>query len=452
MTLLISIIGAILALLVIIVLHEMGHLFVARAFGIKILRFSVGFGKSIYKRIGKDGTEYVLALIPLGGYVKMLGEGDQEVPEHELHRAFNRKPLWVRMAVVLAGPITNFILAILVFWAAYLIGFQHVKPIVGRVLPQSLAAEAHMQTGDLIIKVGKERAINWQQVIMAMLASIGDSGHVDLTVQPQGSSQLVVRHFQLKKWKLDNVDPDVFQSLGMYPYVPLIAPIVAKVMPGSPAAKGGFQPNDEIKKVDNQPVTSWERVVDKVRQLPGKSITFEVLRNQQLIPLTMTVGRQNRQGESYGYLGVMVQAPELPKSMLSVERYNVLDAWKPAVIRTGILIKYNAIMLWKLVTTKLSVKTMGGPISIFQAAGQATHSGWEVYLSFIGFISLTVGFINLLPIPGLDGGHLLFQIVEGIMRRPIPDRVQLLGFRLGMLFVLFIVLNATINDLARLLG
>lgn len=453
MQLAISIIGAILAIFIIIILHEMGHFFVARWFGIKILRFSIGFGKALYKRVGKDGTEYVLAVIPLGGFVKMLGEADvKSVAPEEMHRAFGRKPLLVRIAVVLAGPLTNFILAIIVFWGAYLIGVQNLKPMVGKVMAHSFAAKAGMLSGDTIVRVGEERTHNWQQVIMALLESMGDAKQVDVWVKPKNSDQLIARPFNLAQWKIDKRDPEIFATLGFFPYLPPIKPVILQVMPDSPAARAQLQPKDVIVTFNGKPVTDWMQVVKTINRLPGKDVHFTVVRGQAIQSYTVQLGSQLRNEKNVGYLGIMVVPPEYPPEMLTTERYNVLTAWVPALMNTALLLKYNAIVLAKMVTTKLSVKTMGGPISIFQAAGQATEAGWAVYLNFIGFISLTVGFINLLPIPGLDGGHLLFQVIEGIIRRPVPEKIQQYGFTLGMMFVLLIIVHATINDILRILG
>ncbi|OGO90964.1 MAG: RIP metalloprotease RseP [Coxiella sp. RIFCSPHIGHO2_12_FULL_42_15] len=453
MQLAVSIIGAILAIFLIIIIHEMGHFFVARAFGIKILRFSLGFGKALYKRTGNDGTEYVLALIPLGGYVKMLGEADvQSVPQEEMHRAFHRKPLLVRMGVVLAGPVTNFILAILVFWAAYLIGMEHVKPIIGRIVPHSFAAAAGLKPGDRIVRVGETPTYHWQQVVMSLLTSMGNVKKAILWVEPKGTHRVIERRLDLSGWKLDKRNPQVFETLGLSPYFPPIKPIILKVLPESPAAKAHLKSHDLIVAVNGQRVKEWAQVTETVSQWPEKKIMVTVLRGQRTYEIPVYLGVQQRDKQKVGYLGVMVKAPKYPENMIHLERYNVLTAWVPATIKSWDLLKYNAIVLVKMMTAKLSFKTIGGPISIFQAAGQATQAGWGIYLSFIGFISLTVGFINLLPIPGLDGGHLLFQLIEGMIRRPVPEKIQQYGFTLGMLFVLLIVVHATINDLLRIFG
>lgn len=448
MHLMISIIGAILAIFIIIILHEMGHFFVARAFGVKILRFSIGFGRALYTKVDKNGTEYVLAAIPLGGYVKMLGEtNENDIPSQERHRAFNRKPLLVRMAVVLAGPATNFVLAVLVFWAANLIGTSHIKPITGRVLAHSYAAKAGVKQGDYILAVGDKPTYNWQQVIMELFMYIGDPEPALVKVIPKGQSTPVIRSFDLATWKIDKRKPEIFKSIGMFPFTPRIPPIIQKVIPHSPAANAGMRAQDKIIKVQGKSINDdWAQVTDLIGQSSGKQMSITVQRAGKPKVLNVKVGRR----ADTGYLGVMVVMPKLAPDMIYTERYNVLTAWKPAALRAWVLFKYNLLVLQKLINAKLSFKVIGGPISIFQAAGEASHGGWEVYLSFIGFISLAVGFINLLPIPGLDGGHFLFQVIEALIRRPVPEKIQAVGFTVGMLFVLLIVLNATVNDLYRL--
>lgn len=451
MHLFISIIGAFAAIFVIIILHEMGHMYVARLFGIKILRFSIGFGKPLYKYVAKNGTEYVLAMIPLGGYVKMLGEGDTaEVNAAEMHRAFDRKPLLVRMAVVFAGPFTNFVLAVIVFWGAYQVGMNHVKPIVGRVVPGSIAAKSGLKSGDNILAVGIRKTHNWQQVVMAMLLYMGDHKKVDLKVEAVGSSQATLRQLDLSGWQLNKRKPEIFKTLGMYPFEPKVAPVILRVLPESPAALAGMKPKDKITAVNGKPVTTWGQVVKAVAGLGGKKVSLTVSSGGQARSLSVQLSQKVRGDKKVGYLGVMVVPPKYTNSMIYREKYNLLTAWMPALSKAWTLFKYNGIVLYKMITAKLSFKVIGGPISIFQAAGQASHAGIVVYLSFIGFISLAVGFINLLPIPGLDGGHLLFQIIEGLTRRPVPQRIQQYGLTLGMLVVVLVIVHATINDLVRI--
>lgn len=444
----ISIVGAILAIFVIVILHELGHFLVARAFGIRVLKFSIGFGRALYKRVGRDGTEYVLALIPLGGYVKMLGEEPQastSAPD-----AYANKPVWVRMLVVAAGPVTNFVLAFAIFWLVCLIGVSHIKPVIGEVLPKSFAAAAKLQPGDQILRVGDQPTMDWQQVMIALLADIGNPRPLTVYVKPARSLQTVQKSLDLTDWRIDKRDPALFESVGILPYLPPVVPIISRVVPESPAAKAGMRAGDKILRINQRDVKDWSQVAQLIMKSPKQLLQLELARAQGLVELSVTLSAQQREGATVGYLGVMVKPPTFPAEMIAIERYTPWAAIKPAWQRTWLFFEYNAIVLAKMITAKLSVKTMGGPISIFQAAGQSTQGGWVVYLSFIAFISLTVGFINLLPIPGLDGGHLLFQLIEAISRRPVPVRIQQYGLTFGLLFVILLIVHATINDLIRL--
>ncbi len=448
-----EIIGAIFAIFSIIIIHEMGHFYVARCFGIKILRFSIGFGKPLLKRVSKKtGTEYVLGWLPLGGYVKMLGEGDQETSPEDLPHAYNKQPLLVRMAVVSAGPIVNFLLAILVFWAVYLLGQTQIKPIIGQVQPQSIAALGGMRKGDEIIAIDNKPTQNWRKVMMAIVSHAGDQTPVTVTVRPMGSKTTEKRSLNLSAWQMNRSQPDFFNSLGMAPFRPKILPKIAQVMPGSAAKKGGMLAGDEITAINGKAVRNWSEVVAVIRHLPGKTAQLMIKRNGKTETLSLVVGEKKIQGKSYGYLGVMVQAPVLPASMMYKQKFGVGGAFVEASKRTWQLLKFNAIVIVKMLSGKLSAQSLGGPISIFQAAGKASTAGIQIYLGFIAFISLTIGFINILPIPGLDGGHLFFQIIEGVFRRPVSERVQMVALSFGLVGIVTLVLYATMNDLLRIFG
>lgn len=451
MHLLVAIIGAVFAVFLIILLHELGHFAAARFCGIHVVRFSLGFGKALWKHVSKKtGTEYVLAILPLGGYVKMLGEGEETVLPEETDHSYNGKALWQRMIVVLAGPFVNVLLAIIAFYFAYLMGVVHIKPIVGRVAPNSIAAKAGVTSGDEIIKVGNKVTQNWQQVLLALVQSVGDHGQLSLTVKPKNTDQYKVHQLNLASWQVDQRKPQFLASLGLQPYQPKLVPIVGKVMPHSPAEKAGIQKGDRVLAVNQAPVTDWLALVKWVRQHPNQSTTLLIRRGDSRQRLPIQIGAQQANGKAEGRLGLMVEAPEIPANMIRHEHFSWLSAWVPAVKQTGQLFKLNVIVTAKLLTGKVSVKSLGGPVAIFKAAGEATQLGWQDYLGFIAFISLAIAYLNLLPIPGLDGGHFLFQVIEGLIRRPVPEKVQTVGLSIGMIFLVFLMVQATINDLLRL--
>ncbi len=450
MNLIIAILGSIAAIFGIIILHELGHFVVARMCGIKILKFSIGFGKALWRRTSKRGTEYIFAILPLGGYVKMLGEGDEVTTPEDAHRAFNQKPLLSRMIVVVAGPLTNLAIAVIAFWGVYLMGVSHARPIIGTVIPNSIAAESGIKPRDELVRIDGVNTPNWQRVVMAVIMRMGDRNPMTVTVKPVDSSRLVDHTLNLSTWMVDKRNPDFFQSLGFFPYRPKVPPVVSAVAKDSPAEKAGLMPGDRVVSIDGQSVADWVDIVSKVERMPSKTLIFNVLRNnkQKRIPVAVGVMKQNSQ--AVGYIGVISSPPSWPKSFVRQENFSFFGAWIPAVEQTWTLIRFNFVVMIKMIEGKISVHTLGGPITVFQAAGKATQAGLQVYLGFIGFISLTIGFINLLPIPGLDGGHLLFQVIEGIFRRPVPERIQMIGLSIGMVFLIFLMVQATINDVIRL--
>ncbi len=451
MHLALAIAGSIFAIFIIIVLHEFGHFIAARLCGVRVLRFAIGFGKPLWKYISiKSGTEYALGWLPLGGYVKMLGETEEALLPEEAAHAYNTKPLWQRMVIVLAGPLVNFILALLAFYAVYLMGVQHIKPVVGSVVKNSIVAQAGIKAGDEIIKVGHESTQNWQQVLLAVVKHTGDKGQLAVTILTNPQAQPVVRQLTLTNWHLSERSPEFLNSLGFVPYEPAIPAVITQVVAGSPAATAGLKAGDKVVALNGRPIKDWPQLATWVQAHPNQRARLTLLSGTQRFERTVAVGSVQQDGKQYGHIGVMVQPPPMPANMIRTEHFGVLSAWVPAYKQTWALIKLNFIVTAKMLTGKVSLKSLGGPVTIFRAAGQATQLGWQVYLGFIAFISLAIGYLNLLPIPGLDGGHFLFQVIEGIIRRPVPERVQSIGFSIGMVFLVFLMVQATINDLIRL--
>lgn len=451
MQLSIAIVGAIFAIFLIIILHEFGHFIMARCCGVRVLKFSLGFGKVLWSHVSKrSGTEYALSILPLGGYVKMLGEGEEASLPEEAHCAYNCKPLWQRMLIVLAGPLVNFLLAIFAFYCAYLFGTTHYKPIVGEVAPSSIVGQAGLRAGDEILAVDKEKTQNWQQVLMAVVQNAGERGQMSLQVKPKNSTQTKTITLNLAHWQLDERSPEFLGSLGLQPYQIKVPPIIAAVQANSPASVATLQPGDLILQINGKKIDDWQMLTSWVQEHPNAAMNLLVQREHSRKNLQLTIATKTEDGKAQGYIGVTVQEPVLPESLVSHEHFNLVTAWVPAFEQTWALLKLNFLVTVKLVSGKVSLKSMGGPVTIFRYAGQATAQGLQVYLGFVAFISLAIGYLNLMPIPGLDGGHFLFQLVEAVIRRPVPERIQALGFSLGMVLLVFLMVQATINDLMRL--
>lgn len=447
MTIALSIVGALAIVLVVILLHECGHFFVARAVGIQVERFSIGFGRPIWRHKAKSGIEYVLACLPLGGYVKMLGDhGDTQNKDP---RAYQNKPLLARMAVVLAGPLVNLLLAWFVFWGIYTYGVMHVKPVVGVVQAGSIADKAGLRRGLEIVGVDHRRIHNWQQVLMTVMPRLGSHGTLQMKTRDE-SGVLSTHHLDLTHWRVDDLNPAPLARLGFQPFEPHVPPVISGVQAGSPAALAGLMVGDRMIALNGRSVTDWVPFVQRLQGLSGQSVRLVWQRGSRVMRKAVVLGHERVEGKVLGYLGATATRPPLPANMYSRLRLPIWQAWHPAFERCVWLLKFNVLSIWKMLQGDISVKALGGPISIFQVAGQATEAGWLPYLAFLAFISLMIGFVNLLPIPGLDGGHFFFQCLEGVMGKPVAAGVQIWSLRAGMVLLLCLMIRATVNDVMRL--
>jgi regulator of sigma E protease len=453
MDILIQIFAFLVTIVVLVSIHEAGHMFVARFFKIKVLKYSIGFGKALWRRQSKKtGTEYVIAVLPLGGYVKLLDECEGPVEEAEKHRAFNRQSLFARVAVVAAGPLTNIILAILIYWLMFSVGIDLVKPVIGKVSQQSLASTAGIQAGDKIIAVDGQRVEDWQDIMLSLIKRMGESGQILLQTQgPEG--QVSSHSIPISKWKPDPLNPDPLHSLGIEPYRPPQPAIVDKVKKGSPAAKAGVRVGDQFVAIDGVPLKDWYDLVKIVQPHPGKLFHFEINRGGEKIQLAMTPDSKMylRGLRRLGVIGVTVKPTEVPKEMKFERQYNPLFAIGPASAEVWRFFDFNFIVIKKLFKGEISLRTLNGPITIFNFADRAFKAGFLIFLNFLALISVMLAFVNVLPIPGLDGGRLLNYLIEFIIRRPISASIELFTLRLGFLFLLLLTLVVTYNDILRLL-
>ena len=450
MSIVIQVLAAIFAIFIVILIHELGHFIAARSMGVRVIRFSVGFGRSIWSYTSKSGTEYAINILPLGGYVKMLGEEDEIVEPDMKSQSYSKKVVWKRMIISAAGPIANFILALVLFWIVFMGGVTHVKPVVGHVVPDSIVGIAGLHGGDQFISIDGELSQDWQRVMMLLVAKAGQ-GNVVVKLKEKNKKQLKVINLNLSEWGLYKRKPNILKSLGFTPYMPKVEAVVERVRIGSPAAKSGIAHGDTIIKVGASSVTSWRQLVNIIKRHPHKKLKLTLLRHNKQLTIDCLIGARELEGERIGYLGVEPRMPEWPQSMQFQHNYSAFSAWMPATKALWRLMKFNVVVIGKMFEGDVSLSTLGGPISIFQTAGQASAAGWSAFIGFVAFVSVALGFVNLLPIPVLDGGHLLFQFIELVFRRPIPAHFQLFLLKLGLVFLLMLMLLVTFNDVARLI-
>ncbi|MGL6334373.1 sigma E protease regulator RseP [Aeromonas jandaei] len=443
-------IGAfVVALGLLVAVHEFGHFWVARRCGVKVERFSIGFGKAIWRRLGKDGTEYVLALIPLGGYVKMLdGRVDELKPSDEQH-AFNHKPVWARMAIVAAGPMANFVFALFALWLMFMIGVPAVKPVIGEVRPASIVAEAGIQPGMEIVGVGDEQTGDWESVTYALLSHLGDQS-VTLKVKAPQTSYATDKNLSLDNWKFDPDRESPIGSLGIVPLGGKVLPVVSAVVAKSASEKAGLQVGDRIKRVGEQEITEWAQFVELVQQAPGAPLQVVVERNNRDLDVTLTPDTRKVQGKLVGFVGLSPQLVPLPDEYRILLQYGPLQALWQGAQKTWSLITLTFDMIGKLVAGIVSLDNLSGPISIAKGAGSSADYGLVYFLSFLALISVNLGIINLFPLPVLDGGHLVYFLIEAVTGKPVSERIQEVGFRIGAAILMLLMGIALFNDFARL--
>jgi regulator of sigma E protease len=436
---------------VLVAVHEYGHFWVARRCGVQVLRFSIGFGTSLFSWSDKQGTQYSIAAIPLGGYVKMLDEREGEVPAADLDKAFNRKPVLQRIAVVIAGPLANMALAIVAYWALFLGGETGYTPIIGEVEIGSVADVAGLEAGQEIVAVDGGKTPTWQALSFRLLDRIGDTGTINFAVKYPDSDVVYESEGVVQRWLSEQEQPDLFGGLGITLYTPDVPPVVSEVVAGSPAEAIGLLPGDLVLRADGVAMPLWMDWVEYVRARPGQSIEIEYERNGALMRAVIVPQRMtDDQGESFGRVGVGVAIPEMPPEMVRRFERGPIEALGASFVRTGELTLFTLKSIKKMVMGLISPKNLSGPITIAKVATASAKSGLESYISFLALLSVSLGVLNLLPIPVLDGGHLLFYTVELLAGRPVPEKIQSLGYQMGLFMVLGIMMLALYNDFARL--
>ena len=436
---------------ILITFHEFGHFWIARKCGVKILRFSIGFGRPLWKRcLGDDRTELVVAVLPLGGYVKMLDEREAPVPEPELNRAFNRKPLAQRFAIVLAGPLFNFLFAILAYWIMYMVGLTGLKPVIGAVQPSSTAAVAGLQAGEEIIGVDSQHTATWTMVVDAMITDIVADKTVALRVRSKDALERPVI-LDLHSISIDDLaEKDLLRSLGITPKQLVLPPIVGELQPAGAAQRAGFKSGDRILQVDNVAIPDWKVFVEYIRARPNQLLQVEISRDEQVLLLPLRTDKKDAgDGKTIGYIGA---GNQLGPSLLARESYTLIPALARALVRTWDMSWLTLKMLGKILTGEASYRNLSGPVSIAQYAGESAQNGVAAFLWFLGIVSVSLGVLNLLPIPLLDGGHLMYYLIELVRGRPVPEAVQAVGQQIGLALLLGLMVLVFYNDLSRVMG
>ena len=436
----------VLALSILVAVHEWGHYYVAKLCKVKILKFSIGFGKPLYKKTTSSGMEFIIAGIPMGGYVRMLDGRVDQVSTQDLDVAFDQKPVGQRMAIVAAGPIVNFIFAVFALMAVGMIGSETSKTIVGEVYSNSIASQSELTVGDEILKVGYRKVGDWQEVSIEMVSFSGDTTMPITVKSPNGVT--IEKQLDLNGWKLNPDSTDLFADLGFSPFSPELTTTLGLVDSEAPAGLAGFQVNDEILKIDGTPMSNWGQIVEYLEPRPNQNLIVEVMREGQVLEVPVQLGK-NPQDENKGYLGVSPFREAWPQEYIVETKLGPIEAFTNGVESTWRLMTVTLEMLGKLVTGDLSVKSLSGPISIAQGAGANASYGLVPFLGFLAIISVNLGIINLLPLPILDGGHLFYFTIEWITGKPVSEAVQDIGFKVGGVILFAVMATAIFNDIVR---
>lgn len=454
------------ALGILIAVHEFGHFWVARKLGVKVLRFSIGFGKPLLTFRGRPsapeeasggrlseadlGTEYVIAAIPLGGYVKMLDEREGEVPERYLPQAFNRQSVAVRSAIVAAGPLFNFAFALLAFWFIGVYGDTGSRPWIGEVAESTIAAEAGFAADDEILAVGDTLTPTWESAVYTLLTNATSGDDVSVTVRDAAGLERL-RILPGDRLLVLAEDGRLLERLGLAPKRPVIEPVIGQLVAGETAESAGLKAGDRVLSIDGREVGSWSELVDYIQRHPATLVEMRISRDGAERPIKLIVGQTNQGEQTVGRIGAGPHVPEGLFDDYRVEvRYGPLEAVTMAAVKTGDMSLFMLKMLGRMVIGEISVKNLSGPISIAQTAGRTASFGLTQFLKFLALVSISLGVLNLLPVPILDGGHLFYFLLEAIKGSPVSEAAQAFGQRVGLVILLGLMTLAFYVDIARL--
>lgn len=451
MDFLFSIIAFIVLVGVLVAIHEYGHFLAAKLCNVKVLRYSIGFGKVLISRKrGQDQTEYCLSAIPLGGYVQLLDERSEDVPKEQQHRAFNRQSATKRIFILFAGPLANFLFAIVAYIFMFSSGIPGTVPLIGDVEPQSIAWQNNIRTGDQIVNVGDREVKTWQGALISMIGEVLDDEIIKLSVIDESNNRKDIVLDVTGRTKELTAPNAIFSGLGFQPFQPIINPIIASVAVNSPADKAGLKSGDTLLKIDNIEVKGLEQFVELVISRPDKQVDIEIQRNGETYLTEVNLGVKD-DDSTKGFIGIgtTIDKEQINK-YLAVEKYSFPQNFTMAIDQTNEMIVLTLNMFGKMITGQISGKNLSGPVGIAKDAGTVAKRGLIATLSFMAIISISLGILNLLPVPVLDGGQIVFVLVEKIIRRPLPEKIQIVFQQIGVGALLFLMVFALYNDLIRI--
>jgi regulator of sigma E protease len=444
-----TVLALLLTLGILVTLHEFGHFWVARRCGVKVLRFSVGFGKPLFSWYDRHGTEFAVAAIPLGGYVKMLDEREGPVPEELKSQSFNAKSPSKRIAIASAGPIANFIFAILAYWLLSVVGYTTVAPIVGEVEQNSVAQRIGLESGMEIYSIDGHQVTSWRDINMRILERTGEYGSIAFGVSGSGSQGEVTG--TLDGWGLSNDTPNPLAEFGLTPWRPDVPPVLGEISPDGRAQAAGLAVGDRIESVNGEPVSNWFALVKAIQQAPEETLNLGVVRSGEPVEIDVRpAARESGDGSVTGFIGAGVKDITWPEEFLRETRYGPFAAVPRAMSETWADTRLTLVAIQKMVTGLLSPTNLSGPITIARIAEASVSSGFEDFIRFLAYLSVSLGVLNLLPIPVLDGGHIVYYTIEAIRKKPLSEQTQAVGLRIGMAMILTLMVFALYNDLMRL--
>lgn len=444
-----TVLALLLTLGILVTLHEYGHFWVARRCGVKVLRFSVGFGKPLYSWYDRHGTEFAVAAIPLGGYVKMLDEREGPVPDELRSQSFNAQPPSRRIAIASAGPIANFMFAIFAYWLLSVIGFTTVAPVVGEVDQDSVAQRIGLASGMEIQSVDGHTVTSWRDINMRILERTGEYGSIAFGVSNGGSEGQVSG--TLDGWGLSDDTPNPLAEFGLSPWRPDVPPVLGEIVPEGRAEAAGLKPGDRIESVNGEPISNWFTLVEAIQQAPEQTLRLGIVRNGQARELAVKpAAREGEGGSVTGFIGAGVQEVTWPDEFLRETRFGPFAAVPRAISETWADTRLTLVAIQKMLTGLLSPTNLSGPITIARIAEASVSSGFEDFIRFLAYLSVSLGVLNLLPVPVLDGGHIVYYTIEAIRKKPVSEQAQAIGLRIGMAMILTLMVFALYNDLMRL--